>query len=358
MTNTVFFPGLGLEFELNRVAFSLFGRNIYWYGIIIAVGFLLAVIYGLWRAPRFSMDPDIITDAIFVVVPSAIVGARLYYVIFNPGVCFNADGSFSLLRAAAFWDGGLAIYGGVIATVVAAVIIARVRKANCWSGMDITAYGLLIGQMIGRWGNFVNVECYGGLTTLPWRMCSVSIANELWQDRLLESEAAYQSVLDGTLGVHPTFLYESLWNLLGFLLLVLLAKRGRKFNGQMFLSYVIWYGVGRAAIEGLRTDSLYFFGTGIRSSQMLGVVSAVVGIALFVYRLKTAGPADPPFVKEQSEAVPAMAAEAVPEEKPEAAEPAAEEQTGAVTAAAVEAAPEDETEDETKEENDNGGDDP
>ncbi len=302
MTNTVFFPGLGLEFELNRVAFSVFGHNIYWYGVIIAIGFLLAVAYGLWRAPKFSMDPDVITDAIFVVVPSAIVGARAYYVIFNPVVCFTADGTFSLLKMVAFWDGGLAIYGGVIGTVVSAVIFCKVRKVDFWSGMDITVYGLLIGQMVGRWGNFVNVEAYGGVTTLPWRMCSESIANELWRDGLLESREMYQSVLDGALGVHPTFLYESLWNLLGFVLLVLLARRGRKFNGQMFLSYVIWYGLGRAAIEGLRTDSLYFFGTGIRSSQMLGIVSAAAGAALFVLRLKTAGPASPPFVKVEEEA--------------------------------------------------------
>jgi len=121
MTNTVFFPGLGLEFELNRVAFTIFGHNIYWYGVIIACGFLLAVAYGLYITPRFGMDPDKVTDAIFVVVPMAIIGARLYYVIFNPAVCFNADGSFSLLKMIAFWDGGLAIYGGVIATVVTAL---------------------------------------------------------------------------------------------------------------------------------------------------------------------------------------------------------------------------------------------
>ena len=384
MTNTVFFPGLGLEFELNRVAFNLFGHNIYWYGVIIALGFLLAVSYGLWRAPRFSLDPDVAVDAIFFVVPSAIVGARLYYVIFNPAGCFDAAGSFSLLRAVAFWDGGLAIYGGIIATVVSALIFCRVRKVNFWCGMDITAYGLLIGQMIGRWGNFVNVECYGGVTALPWRMCSVSIANELWRDGLLESEAAYQSVLDGTLGVHPAFLYESLWNLLGFVLLVLLGKKGRKFNGQMFLSYVIWYGLGRAVIEGLRTDSLYFFGTGIRTSQMVGVISAAAGIALFVFRLKTAGPADPPFVKEQdkpapvpaaaAEPVTAKAGESAPEDQrksetdvsedapegrsePETTAPGdAPEGRGEPETTASENAPEEDTED-TKEENSDGGDD-
>ena len=364
MTNTVFFPGLGLEFELNRVAFSVFGHNIYWYGVIIALGFLLAVIFGLWKAPRLSMDPDVITDAIFVVMPSAIVGARIYYVIFNPSVCFDSSGSFSLLRMIAFWDGGLAIYGGVIATVISALIFCKVRKVSFWSGMDVTAYGLLIGQMIGRWGNFVNVECYGGVTTLPWRMCSVSIANELWRDNLLESEAAYQGVLDGTLGVHPAFFYESMWNLLGFILLLVLLKKGRKFNGQMFLSYVIWYGLGRTVIEGMRTDSLYFFGTGIRSSQMVGIVSALVGIALFVFRLKTAGPADPPFVKVRDrvsapvESAPAPVVTEVVEDTPVAAVETVED-APAAEAQPAPAEPESvaQSEDEIKEENGDGGDD-
>ena len=342
MINTVSFPGLGLEFEMDRVAFSLLGRDIYWYGIIIAIGFLLAVIYGLWRAPRFSLDPDVGVDGIFVAVPSAIVGARLYYIIFNPSVCFNADGSFSLLRAVALWEGGLAIYGGIIATVISVLIFCKVRRVSFWNGMDATACSLLIGQLIGRWGNFVNVEAYGGVTTLPWRMCSVSIANELWRDGLIETNEAYQSVLDGTLGVHPTFLYESLWNLLGLILLVLLARKGRKFNGQMFLSYVIWYGLGRAAIEGLRTDSLYFFGTGIRSSQMLGLLSAAAAIALFVYRLKTAGPADPPLVKEDGKWVLPQTAGSTPAEK------------SGPTAKTVVALPEEEA----KEEKNDGGDNP
>ena len=301
MTNTVFFPELDLEFHLNRVAFSLFGHNIYWYGLIIATGFLLAVAFGLWKCREFGLDPDTITDAIFVVVPSAIIGARAYYVIFNPQICFDADGSFSFLRMIAFWDGGLAIYGGIIGTVISALIFCKVRKVDFWSGMDITVYGLLIGQLIGRWGNFVNVEAYGGVTSLPWRMCSESIANELWRDGLLESQEMYQSILDGTLGVHPTFLYESLWNLLGFVILLVLMKKGRKFNGQMFLSYVIWYGLGRAVIEGLRTDSLYFFGTPIRSSQMLGLVSAAAAIGLYVFRRRTAGPATPPLRTEPEE---------------------------------------------------------
>ena len=294
--------------------------------------------FGLWKAPKFGLDPDQIIDAIYIVVPSAIIGARLYYVIFNPSVCFDANNSFSLLRMIAFWDGGLAIYGGVIATVISALAYCKVRKVDFWSGMDITVYGLLIGQLVGRWGNFVNVECYGGVTDVPWRMCSASIANELWRDGLLESEAAYQSVLDGTLGVHPAFLYESLWNLLGLVILLLLMKKGRKFNGQMFLSYVVWYGLGRAVIEGMRTDSLYFFGTPIRSSQMLGILSALAAVGLYVYRMKTAGPASASFVKGRGgEAAPTeTAAEAV--EAAPAAEPA-------------------QPQEESKEEKDDGGDD-
>lgn len=268
MINTVSFPGLGLEFELNRVAVSLFGHNIYWYGVIIAAGFLLAVAFGLWKAPRFGLDPDAIVDAIFYVVPSAIIGARLYYVIFNPAVCFDADGSFSLLRMIAFWDGGLAIYGGVIATVISALLFCKVRKVDFWSGMDITCYGLLIGQLIGRWGNFVNVEAYGGETDLPWRM-GIETAQGYWE-------------------VHPTFLYESLWNLLGFFLLLLVLGKGlRKFDGMLFLLYLAWYGFGRGLIEGLRTDSLYFFDTGLRVSQLLGFASCVLALLLLVWKLKS-----------------------------------------------------------------------
>ena len=283
-----------------------------------------------------DMTIDQVVDAIYIVVPSAIIGARLYYVIFNPAVCYDANGSFSFLRMIAFWDGGLAIYGGVIATVITAWLFCRVRKVDFWSGMDITSYGLLIGQLIGRWGNFVNVEAYGSTTTLPWRMCSESIANELWRDGLLETEAAYQQVLDGTLGVHPTFLYESLWNLLGLVLLLLLMKKGRKFNGQMFLSYVIWYGLGRAAIEGLRTDSLYFFGTAIRSSQILGLVSAAAAIGIYVFRRRTAGPATPPagtasavekVVTDETEEAATAAVEAEPTESVFAEEPPEEVQT-------------------------------
>jgi phosphatidylglycerol:prolipoprotein diacylglycerol transferase len=295
MTKLVTFPGLGLEFTLNPIAFTVFGWSIHWYGIIIACGFLLAVLYGYRKAPRFGVDQDKLIDMLFFAVPLSIIGARAYYVIFYSSLYQNADGSFSWSKAVAIWDGGLAIYGAVIAAVLTVAVYCRVRKQSFWCYVDVGCYGLLIGQLVGRWGNFVNVECYGGLTTLPWRMCSETIANELWYKGVIDSSDVYQSILDGTVGVHPTFLYESLWNLLGFVILVLIARKGRKFDGQMFLSYVVWYGLGRAAIEGLRTDSLYFFGTGIRTSQMLGLFSALVALGVMAVRRKTAGAATPPI---------------------------------------------------------------
>ncbi len=301
MTTNVTFPGLGLDFNLSPVAFTLFGKEVYWYGVIIAVGFLLAVSYCLkFKARQFGVDPDKIIDLLFFAVPLGIIGARLYYVIFYPSMFRDAAGKLDWGKVIAIWDGGLAIYGGLIAAVVTAIIYCCVRRQKFWDYADVGCYGFFIGQMIGRWGNFMNVEAYGGVTTLPWRMCSPKIAGELLYSGAVSTEG-YQQMLDGTLGVHPTFLYESLWNLLGLVLLILLAKRARKFSGQMFLCYVVWYGAGRTIIEGLRTDSLYFFGTGLRSSQIVGILSAVAALILFVVRAKTAGPATPPLVKVKKE---------------------------------------------------------
>lgn len=299
--NTLSFPGLGLEFELNRVAFTVFGMEIYWYGVIIAVGFILAVLYGCRKTAPFGVDQDKILDMLFIAVPAALIGTRGYYVIFNSEL-YLTNGKLDWGKVIDIRDGGLAIYGGIIAAVLAAVIYCKVRKQPFWSYADCGAYGFLIGQMIGRWGNFMNIEAYGGVTALPWRMCSPKIASELLYQGQINAEV-YEQILEGSLGVHPTFFYESLWNLIGFILLVLLARKGRKFDGQMFLTYVMWYGVGRTVIEGLRTDSLYFFNTGLRSSQIVGILSVAAALVLYIVRLKTAGPASPPFVKESAKAV-------------------------------------------------------
>lgn len=301
MTKLLTFPGLGLEFELNPIAFSVFGWPIHWYGIIIACGFLLAVWYGVGRGRGFGVDQEKLTDLLFFAVPLAIIGARAYYVIFYLSLYTNADGSFNWGEAVAIWDGGLAIYGGVIAAFATALVYCIARKQNFWDYADCGAYGFLIGQAVGRWGNFVNVEAFGGVTDLPWRMAGPDVADFLLRTGQAD-QTVYRQIVDGSLGVHPTFLYESLWNVIGFVLLVLLAKHGRKFSGQMFLTYVAWYGLGRAAIEGMRTDSLYFFNTPIRTSQMVGLLSAAAAIVLIVIRWKTAGPPTPPLEPRPKEA--------------------------------------------------------
>jgi len=285
MINEVFFPGLGLELTLNRVAFHVFGRPVYWYGIIIASGLLLAVWLCSKWGKRFGITEDQITDMMLFAVPAALISIRAYYVIFNLGQYRNADGSLNWGAVFRYSDGGLAIYGGIISSVIVLLIFCKVRKINFLAFGDLGVHGLFIGQLVGRWGNFMNVEAYGAPTTLPWRMCSESIAKELYSQGILTSVEEYQSVLDGALGVHPTFFYESLWNFVGLLLVYHMGKR-RKFDGQCFLFYIFWYGLGRAWIEGLRTDSLYLYvGSNIRVSQLLAAASALVAGAVLVYRL-------------------------------------------------------------------------
>lgn len=275
MTHTVLFPGLGLQLELNPIAFTLFGWPIHWYGVIIAAGFLLAVLYCSHISPRFGIKQDDLLDVLIAGVPLGIVGARLYYIIFYLDLFRRADGSLDFGAMVRIWDGGLAIYGGVIMAVLVGVVVCRIKKISFFAMADVCVFGLLIGQAVGRWGNFVNVEAYGGETTLPWRMGIVEYA--------ANGTARY-------LEVHPTFLYESLWNIVGLIVLIVIAKRWRKFDGQMFFSYLVWYGVGRGFIEGLRTDSLYFFGTGIRVSQMLGFASALAGAAVLIWMLAVRRP--------------------------------------------------------------------
>ena len=268
------FPGLGLEFQIERVAFSVFGKNIYWYGIIIAFGFLLAVLYCNWRAKDYGLTADHVVDMLIYAVPLSIIGARVYYVVFYLDLYLTERDGKTVMdwgKAIAIWDGGIAIYGAIIAAALTVAVYCKVKKLKFGAFADLGCFGLLIGQSVGRWGNFVNQEAYGGPTGLPWRMGLM--------------------VNGQPIEVHPTFLYESLWNLAGFLLLVILARKWRRFDGQIFLSYIAWYGVGRAIIEGLRTDSLYFFGlelfgAPIRTSQVLAVVSAAAAAGLLVWNLK------------------------------------------------------------------------
>ena len=267
--NTVSFPGLGITVQVKSVAFRIFFWPLHWYGIIIAFGFLLAVIFCSRRAKRFGIEQDDFIDLLLYSVHLCIIGARLYYIIFYLDRFRRDDGTLDFGAMVRIWDGGLAIYGGIIAAIVIAAVFCKRRRISFFSLADVGSYGLLIGQLVGRWGNFVNVECYGGPTDLPWRMGIFETVNGIEQ---------YTEV-------HPTFLYESLWNLIGLILLAFVLEKHRKFDGQIFFSYVAWYGLGRAWIEGLRTDSLYFFSTGLRVSQVLAIVSCIFAVIVLVIQL-------------------------------------------------------------------------
>ena len=258
MTNTIAFPALGLEFTLNRVAFSPFGLNIYWYGIIIACGFLLAVLYVNRRITALGFTSDLLFDCLVWAIPCSIVGARLYYVAFR----WEYYGAH-LNELLSTRSGGMAIYGGVIGALLAVGTFGRRKRLNIPALFDVAALGLLIGQLVGRWANFINAEAHGGETDFFLGMS-----------------------INGGAPVHPTFFYESMWNLVGFGLLHWISKRAYRFRGQLFLCYLVWYGAGRFWIEGLRTDSLYIGSTGIRVSQMVSAVAVVVGAVLLALCLR------------------------------------------------------------------------
>lgn len=257
------FPNLGLALNPSRVAITILGKPIYWYGICIAVGFLLAVVYCLRRSPDFGIKPDHVLDMLIAAVPAAIVCARAYYCLFN----WDAYRS-NPISCLYIWQGGLAIYGGVIGGFTAAIIVARVKKISWRAMIDLGGLGFPIGQALGRWGNFFNREAFGVIK---------EGADPLLKMGLTDAAGAVTYV-------HPTFLYESVWNLVGFCLLHLLSRH-RKFDGQVFLSYVAWYGLGRGIIEGLRADSLYFPGTGLRISQLIAFASCLIAAGWLVFRL-------------------------------------------------------------------------
>jgi len=267
------FPKLGWEFPLSDtlLEFTLFGQEftIKWYGVLIAVGFLLAMIYALSRVKDFDLDPDRMIDVVLVCTLFAFVGARLYYVFFSEDAADYLADPITILYV---WKGGLGIYGGIIMAFVTGLWMCKLRKVNTWAMFDIASMGFLIGQGIGRWGNFFNQEAFGGNTDLPWGMSGSEIAAGV--NTITEYDPA--------LPVHPTFLYESLWCLLGFLLLHILSKKAYKFKGELFSLYLIWYGVGRFCIESLRTDSLYL-GT-MKTSQLVAVLAVIGGIVVFLLR--------------------------------------------------------------------------
>lgn len=252
----------GLEFNINPVAFSLFGWwDVYWYGIIITLGVVTAFLYGMKNAKRFEMNPDHIFNSFIVVLPVSILSARAYYIIFDPDMTF-AD--FFNISGRGF--SGLAIYGGVIGAAITIFIMQRIYKFNILSALDITSIGFLIGQGIGRWGNFVNQEAYGTFTGSDWfGMTGGKIAAQMGSTDL----------------VHPCFLYESLWCILGFILLHFASKK-RRYKGQIALMYGTWYGAERTFIELLRTDSLMLGSSGIRVSSLLSLLLSAACITTLI----------------------------------------------------------------------------
>ncbi len=281
MINTVSFPGLGLEFTLDRVAFTIpfLDRPVYWYGVIITGGLILAVYLCSRWGRRFGISEDNIIDMMLFAVPAALVAIRVYYVVFNLDIYRRVDGSLNWGAIFNYSDGGLAIYGAIISSAIVLWLFCRKKKLSFLAYADLGVHGLFIGQLIGRWGNFMNAEAYGGATALPWRMCGPSIAAEMLQKGYVD-QAGYESILSGALGVHPTFFYESAWNFAGLIMVYLIGKK-RKFDGECFLFYFFWYGLGRAWIEGLRTDSLYLFGwelfgAPIRVSQLLAAATCLI----------------------------------------------------------------------------------
>ena len=278
MVYHVQFPGLGLSFTINRVALSIGGFNIYWYGVIIAVGMLLALLYAFRNAPDFGIDSDRLVDVVAIGTVMAIVCARIYYVAMAP---FQYH---SLWEMVDIRLGGIAIYGAVIGAFVFGGLAAKWRKVPLLPLFDLVALGFLIGQGIGRWGNFVNQEAFGTNTTLPWGMYSEGTKAYLQSVQVTLPAGV---TVDPSMPVHPTFLYESIWCLVGFVALALYVKH-RKFHGQLFLLYAIWYGLGRGWIEGLRTDSLLIGGTGLRASQLVAYISALAAFCLLLAGLRRA----------------------------------------------------------------------
>ena len=254
------FPNLGWEFDINRVAFALGSFKVYWYGLIIATGLMLAILYAYKTAPRFQLDFNKLMNCVFVGIVTGIIGARLYFCIFKWDYYFAHPIEIFYIH-----EGGLAIYGGIIGAIAGGLIVAKIQKMRFLPILDVVMIGFLIGQGLGRWGNFFNQEAYGTVTNLPWAMMSEGTLNQ---------------------PVHPCFLYESLWCLLGALLLHLYGKYRQRYAGELFFMYLVWYGFERMFVEGLRTDSLYLpfqiFGMDIRVSQVLSFALFVFGIVILI----------------------------------------------------------------------------
>lgn len=259
MTNTIGFPGLGLKFNINRVAFHIFNMPVYYYALIILTGFLLAVLFVSLTCKKRGVEPDHIYDIAVWGLIFGIIGARIYYCIFDADALKNG-----LLDIFKIWEGGLAIYGGIIGAAISTAIYCKKHKLSILKVFDVACPGLLIGQAIGRWGNFVNAEVYGRETNNILRM-----------------------TINSNVGVHPLFLYESLWNVLGFILIILFRDK-KKTDGQVFFSYTLWYGVGRLFLEGMRQHEyiLWLIDGKIAISQVVAAICIILSVVAIIYLQK------------------------------------------------------------------------
>lgn len=256
---------------IDPVAFSLGPLNVRWYGIIIAFGIMLAFIVGQREMVKRGFHPDYLTDLLIWAVPIAIISARIYYVIFKWDIYSQQPGNIIKI-----WEGGIAIHGALIGSFLTAYFFTKKRRSSFWKITDILAPSILIGQLVGRWGNFMNQEAHGGEVTRTF------LENLFLPNWIIE-----QMYIDGKY-YHPTFLYESIWNLIGVIILLLLRKVNLR-RGEMFLFYLTWYSVGRFFIEGMRTDSLYLIGD-LRTAQVVSLVTIAVAIIIFIYRRKMVKP--------------------------------------------------------------------
>lgn len=276
------FPNIGISIETLPKGITVFGFFLAFYGMIIACGMIAGIMVARWQAKRTGQDPDIYFDFALYAIFFAIIGARLYYVAFS-----FSQYKDNLLQIFNLRAGGLAIYGGVIAAVLTAFVFCKIKKYSMLLILDTACAGLVLGQVMGRWGNFFNREAFGEYTNslLAMRLNAdqvsrSNITETMLQNKIVENGITY-------IQVHPTFLYESLWNIVLFAVILLVTKK-KKFNGQLFLIYMIGYGLGRAWIEGLRTDQLLVPGTTLAVSQLLSIGFVVVAVGLMIFGLQKA----------------------------------------------------------------------
>ena len=273
------FGGMAVTY---RRGFNVFGITIYWYGVLIAIGVVLAYLYAMRRATKdFGLSKDRVFDVAFVCIIGGFLCARIYYCVFtelkNPG-SYTFVTVFTRIR-----DGGIAMYGGIIGAALIGILMCKLRKVNFFAMADLVAPGFLIGQTIGRWGNFINQEAYG------------AVCDENWLFAMGGSEIRLDPEIPAGSFVHPCFLYESVWCLLGFIFLYIYSKKLRTFDGEIALLYLAWYGFGRAFIEQLRTDSLY--AGPLKVSQWVGAISFAAAIAVFIFmKIRTAKSGKPLYV--------------------------------------------------------------